>query len=71
MKPIIIVWAIKDIDNGLFWNRIHKDFRPLSQNTLFCKSHTMVEYSMHNASCIRQEKFEGHNIKPVMITISE
>ena len=54
MKPIIIVWAIKDIDNGLF-----------------CKSRTMVEYSMHNASCIRQQKFEGHNIKPVMITISE
>lgn len=71
MKPIIIVWAIKDIDNGLFWNRIHKDFRPLSQNTLFCKSRTMVEYSMHNASCIRQQMFKGHNIKPVMITISE
>ena len=71
MKPIIIVWAIKDIDNGLFWNRIHKDFRHLSQNTLFCKSRTMVEYSMHNASYIRQQKFDGHNIKPVMITISE
>ena len=71
MKPAIIVWAIKDINTGLFWNRIHKDFRPLSQNTLFCKSHMMVEYSMRNASCIRQQEFDRHNIKPVMITISE
>lgn len=27
--------------------------------------------SGNNASCIRQQKFDGHNIKPVMITISE
>ncbi|MEE1227283.1 MAG: hypothetical protein UHM08_09300 [Bacteroidales bacterium] len=68
---VIRVWALKDMDTGLFWNRIHKDFRPLSQNTLFCKSQRLAEESRDTCSDVRKKKQEGKDIQAVAMQIEE
>lgn len=42
----ICVYAIKDIETNLFFNRVHKDLKPLSQNTAFYKTLYNAEKEM-------------------------
>lgn len=66
-----LVWALKDEDTGLFWNRIHKDFRELSQNTAFMKTERLAIDSRDNCSDIRRKKMAGKNVIPVKILFDE
>lgn len=69
----MIVYAIKDLDTGLFWNRDHKDFRPLAQNTLFLVNEGQVKRATEYATMgyVRRCAFENKNIIAVKIEIIE
>lgn len=41
----IIIYAIKNLD-GNFYNSIHKEFRPLAQNTAFYKNKKLASSEM-------------------------
>lgn len=67
------VFALKDIDTGLFWNRIHKDFRPLSQNTLFVKDTGQAKRALAHTTMgyIRRTMFADRKVIAVEIEIKE
>ena len=69
----MIVYALKDINTGLFWNQAHKDFRPLAQNTLFMKNMGQVNRMLENRTMgyVKQTAFENKEIIPVEIEIIE
>lgn len=69
----MIVYAIKDLDTGLFWNRIHKDFRPLAQNTLFVKDTGQARRAL-DPRCISgvvRDVYKGRNLDAVKIEMKE
>lgn len=68
----ITVLGIMDKDTGLLWNRIHKKFCPLTQNTLFVKNKGQYERLVESRTCgyIKYSAFVGKNIVPVEIEIT-
>ena len=69
----MVVYALKDTATGMFWNRIHKDFRPLSQNTLFLVNEGQVKRATEYRTMgyIRRCAFENKNVIAVKIEITE
>lgn len=69
----MIVYAIKDLDTGLFWNRAHKDFRPLAQNTVFLKNTGQAKRAL-DPRCISgfvHDIYKDKNLAAVKIEITE
>ena len=51
----LVVYAFKDADTGLFYNRIHKCYLPLMQNTTFYKTKKSAEKQKEYLDKIRIE----------------
>lgn len=54
-------YAIKDTNTNLYFNRIHKEFRPLAQNTAFYKTEKSANDELiHTIGCTLSIKFRKY-----------
>ena len=67
------IYATKDLKTGNYWNRVHKDFRPLCQNTAFYKTFNEAESEIHPLKITwrKRDLIKDMNIATVILSISE
>lgn len=68
MTDKITVVGIMDKNTGLLWNRVHKKFMPLTQNTLLIRD--MGQYKRLTGPDYRYRPFCGKKLIPVEIEIT-
>lgn len=68
----ITVFGIMDTNTGLLWNRTHKKFGPLAQNTLFLKDVGQYNRLVCPTTCVYVKRFAfaGKKLLPVEIEIT-
>ena len=55
------VYVIKDLNTNLYFNRIHKDFRGLSQNTAFYKTkYNALQEINHSIGCVLSKRYRKY-----------